>query len=335
MARPPSPARRAAFTLIELLVVIAIIAILIGLLLPAVQKVREAAARIQCANNLKQLGLGLHNYADAMTDFPPCGYYPPGTTSSPWSAQSRVLPFLEQANLQNLITFTASSDAAPVPVTSTRVPLFVCPSDPNDHLDAAGTHFPLNYAVCTGTWFVLDPVFGQGGDGAFTASPTSPFGCIRPTDVTDGLSSTLAMSEVKSYTPDLRDGDSPGTLGAPPPTSPAAVAGYGGTFKVSGDHVEWVDSRTVHTGFTTTFTPNTVVPYAGGEVSYDIDFTTQREGISATAPTYSVVTARSWHTGLVNVLLMDGSVRPVQNGVGLDVWQALGTRAGGEVVGDY
>ena len=162
MTRSPSPTRRTAFTLIELLVVIAIVAVLVGLLLPAVQKVREAAARIQCANNLKQLGLGLHNYADAMTVFPPCGYYPPGTTSDPWSAQSRVLPFLEQANLQNLITFTASSDSAPVAVTSTRVPLFVCPSDPNDHLDSAGTHYPLNYAVCTGTWFVLDPVFGPG-----------------------------------------------------------------------------------------------------------------------------------------------------------------------------
>ncbi len=335
MTRSPSPTRRTAFTLIELLVVIAIVAVLVGLLLPAVQKVREAAARIQCANNLKQLGLGLHNYADAMTVFPPCGYYPPGTTSDPWFAQSRVLPFLEQANLQNLITFTASSDSAPVAVTSTRVPLFVCPSDPNDHLDSAGTHYPLNYAVCTGTWFVLDPVSGQGGDGAFTASPASPLGCIRPTDITDGLSSTLAMAEVKAYTPDLRDGDNPGTLGAAPPTSPAAVGAYGGALKLPGGHAEWVDSRTIQSGFTTTFLPNTVIPFASGGVAYDIDFTSQREGKSATAPTYSVVTARSWHAGLVNVLLMDGSVRPVQNGVSLGVWRALGTRAGGEVVGDY
>ncbi len=141
------------------------------------------------------------------------------------------------------------------------------------------------------------------------------------------------MAEVKSFTPYLADGDNPGTL-TTPPTSPAAVAAYGGTFKVSGDHVEWVDSRTVHTGFTTTFAPNTVVPYASGGANYDIDFTTQREGISATAPTYSAVTVRSWHTGSANVLLMDGSARPVQNGIGLGVWRALGTRAGGEIVGD-
>src|SRR5689334_2194752 len=120
--------RRAAFTLIELLVVIAIIAVLIGLLLPAVQKVREAAMRTKCQNNLKQLGLACHNYANALTVFPPAGYYPPGTVSDPWSAPARLLPYVEQGNLQGLIDFTGSSDAAPLAVTSTRVPVFVCPS---------------------------------------------------------------------------------------------------------------------------------------------------------------------------------------------------------------
>jgi prepilin-type N-terminal cleavage/methylation domain-containing protein len=327
--------KRAGVTLIEVLVVIAIIAILIGLLLPAVQKVREAAARAQCLNNLKQLGVGLHNHANTLSVFPPSGYYQPGHSSDPWSALARLLPYLEQANLQNLIDFSSSSDAAPLAVTATRVPLFLCPSEVQNHLDDAGTHWPLSYAVCAGTWFVLDPASGQGGDGAFPPSPASPNGSIRPTDVSDGLSNTLAMAEVKAFTTYLRDSGNPSGLGVPAPASPAAVAAFGGTLKPNGGHVEWVDSRTNHTGFTTVFTPNTVVPLPGGGTSYDVDFTSQREGKSATRPTYAAVTARSYHTGLVQVLLLDGSARPIQNGIGLDVWRALGTRAGEEVPGEY
>jgi prepilin-type N-terminal cleavage/methylation domain-containing protein len=328
---------RRGFTLIELLVVIGIIAILLGLLLPAVQRGREAANRAKCLNNVHQMGIGLHAYADANQVFPPDGYYPPGTTSDPWSALARLLPFLEEANLQNLINFATSSDSAPIAVTSTRVSLYLCPSELNDHLDAAGAHWPLNYGVCAGTWFVLDPASGQGGDGAFTASPFTALGRIRPTDITDGLSNTLAMAEVKAFTAYLRDSDNPSTLGVPPPATTEGVEAFGasGAFRPIGGHVEWVDSRTNHTGFTTVFTPNTTVPFESGGEVYDIDFTSQREGKSATFPTYAAVTARSYHAGLVNVLLMDGSARPVQNGISLSVWRALGSRAGGEIVGEY
>src|SRR5688572_7353426 len=120
-------ARRSGFTLIELLVVIAIIAILIGLLLPAVQKVRESASRLKCQNNLKQIGLALHNYEGTYHEFP--------QARNPWplvhSAESRLLPFVEQDNLQRLVDYTTPpTSPANTQASRTRVGLFVCPSDP-------------------------------------------------------------------------------------------------------------------------------------------------------------------------------------------------------------
>ncbi len=322
---------RLGFTLIELLVVIAIIAVLIGLLLPAVQKVRESAARVKCQNNLKQLGLALHNYLDANGTLPPNGLYPVGGPSNSWSALARLLPYIEQDNLHRQIDYTRPYAAQPG-VAATRIATYVCPSEVNDRgkTNAAGAvvHWCLNYAVNEGPWLVLSPTTGQVGDGAF--APNRGF---APRDFRDGLSHTLAAAEVKAFTAQLRDTSRPNAANAAPPATPAELVALGGTFRRDGGHTEWVDGKVHETGFTALFPPNTHAAYTDGGVAYDVDVLSASEGNAARRPVYAGVTARSYHSGLVNGLLMDGSVRPFRDGTDTAVWRALGTRAGGEAVG--
>lgn len=322
--------RRMAFTLIELLVVIAIIAILIGLLLPAVQKVREAAARARCQNNLKQWGLALHNHESSLGVYPALGEYAIGSTATSWSLPARLLPYVEQENLQKLIDFSAPYTAQGT-VTQTRIPILICPSEVSDRPrpDGAITHYPLNYGANAGTWFLYNPINGQTGDGAFGVNQK-----MRPADFLDGLSNTIAMAEVKAYTPYLRDSQNPNAIGTTAPTNPNAIAPYGGDFKTNSGHTEWVDARVHQTGITTTFPPNTNVPYTSGGTTYDVDFNSSREGRTTNMPTYAAVTSRSYHTGGVNVLLVDGSVRFVSNSIDAVSWRALGTRSGGEILTD-
>ncbi len=320
--------RRSGFTLIELLVVIAIIAILIALLLPAVQQAREAARRTQCKNHLKQIGLALHNYESSYTVFPPAGTYRTGITQpAGWSVQARLLPYMDQANLQNLINFSLGYAVQP-DVTKVRVPMFVCPSEVNDRAypDGALTHYPCNYAANYGEWFIWNPAGNQFGSGAF--GPNSRTG-MR--DFLDGTSLTVAFSEVKAFQHYLRD---VGPLSNPPVPEPSELTTLGGTLKDSG-HAEWVDARINQMGFTTTFTPNTKCLHVSGGTAYDVDFVNVREGNSATESTWAAITSRSYHTGIVHSLLMDGAVRAISTNIDRGVWRSLGTRNGGELVGEF
>jgi prepilin-type processing-associated H-X9-DG protein len=209
----------------------------------------------------------------------------------------------------------------------------MCPSERNDRrYQETDTRlmYPSSYAFCYGTWFVYDPNTRRGGDGAIAVNMS-----LRVIDVTDGLSKTLYAADVKAWTPYYRDGGSPDAMNTPAPASVDELTAYctGGSLKADPalGHTEWVDARALHTGFTTVFTPNTGVMFQG----YDIDFVSSREGRSTTQRTFAAMTSRSYHSGHVNVLLMDGSVAPVANEIDLRVWRALGTRSGGELIGGF
>ncbi len=171
------------------------------------------------------------------------------------------------------------------------------------------------------------------GGGAFAYSKST-----RDRDFSDGMSNTVAMSEVKCFTPRFHDNCS----------LPASVTfdslSFGGMLGTSGwstenGHTEWVSGNTIHTGFTTTFTPNTEVLHTVGGVEYDIDATSRREasgsGVCGGGPTYAVVTSRSHHVGIVNSMLMDGSVRSISSNLNRTTWQNLGQRADGNVLGEF
>jgi len=330
---PTNADSRRAFTLVELLVVIAIIGILVALLLPAIQAAREAARRSQCSNNLRQMTLAMHNHLAAKKYVPPALDWST-SASSGWSVFARLLPYVEEESLRNLIDFRYSySDLANAPqharVSETKIPLFVCPSEQQQELRVGGAqnHFPITYGANHGSWFTFDPATKTIGDGAFVVN-------VKMGDkaFTDGLSKTLAFSEVKAYSPKIANSGTPGSTGAAIPDSPATVAGYGGTFGTTG-HTEWVDGKLHETGFTGTFPPNTNIPYTSGATVYDVDFISKTESPTGASPTYAAVTARSYHPSVVLAAMMDGSVRSVGN-IETSIWRAMSTRKGGEAVAE-
>ena len=345
--------RRKAFTLIELLVVIAIIAILIALLLPAVQQAREAARRTQCKNNLKQLGLALHNYADVYKKFPAFS----GGSGAPGGGHMRtalsgfvaLLPYYEQANLAAQIAAEQTSQPPWAAQTywTTPMPSLQCPSDPGSIPPNGALRGKRNYAFCAGD--------GAVGNGNNTGSATplvvptrGMFGalvCYDFRDATDGTSNTIALAEAVSPIAGNGKGAVAGTLSI---TTPAACRALfdantrtypaGGWTADTTRGYRWGDGRAYFSAFTTNTPPNTASCFDTGTGNH----------------WYSGMwNAGSYHTGGAQVCLLDGSCRfisenidsgnqaatlPANNASSISpygIWGALGTRAGGETVGDF
>jgi prepilin-type N-terminal cleavage/methylation domain-containing protein len=299
---------RAAFTLIELLVVIAIIGILVALLLPAVQAAREAARRASCGNNLKQLGIALHNYHDTL------GSLPVARNSWPLvhSALARLLPYTEQENLQRLVDFGVPvSHASNQAASQTLVKLFACPSDRGGRVPGS-THAGTNYVVSNGSGTVAFGLIAS-GDGLFTQS------ALGFRDATDGLSNTAAISESLLGNGQTSTGPTPAdhrremlkVPGGNDPVPAQCEAGSGAWFGQRG--AQWIDGHYGNTLYNHYYPPNST--------AWDCGNASGNKGLWA---------ARSWHPGGVELLVCDGSVRFVASTITLDAWRAMATRAGGE-----
>jgi prepilin-type N-terminal cleavage/methylation domain-containing protein/prepilin-type processing-associated H-X9-DG protein len=366
---------RRGFTLIELLVVIAIIAVLIALLLPAVQAAREAARRAQCVNNLKQIGLALHNYHSAANAFPEgidtAPHLDPGygsylySTWTSWSAQSMLLPYLEQTPLYNSANFSMACcfwgsipDAVNSTVYTTRIGSFLCPSD-----GQAGVENINSYVACLGSTTLRYDAGGTGmTNGIFQVYNTVTSGSLTINrgssttiaGVTDGTSNTIAFSEaLVGDFGKLNNYRGNGMTGVPPVTSlrqanPATnpqgvIAGLqacntwwngtaikacpGGNCNRSG--LKQYEGQVWALGERGYTLFNTVVP----PNSSDYPWRSCGMTCAGCAPEGSEVSnANSNHPGGANYTFADGSVRFIKSSVNLQTYWSLGSRNGGEVI---
>jgi len=327
---------RRGFTLIELLVVIAIIAVLIGLLLPAVQSAREAARRTQCSNNLKQIGLAIHNYIDSKNVLP-FGQGPePANAWFGWSIHTMLMPFLEQKPLYDSLNFSIPDGSAPGVAQNTtgqRIQLstFICPSD-TERLSTPEGH--NNYFGCTGSRPRMNDGITPGLFGGMDGTGKGPYPSItvRLRDIRDGTSQTAAFSErVKGLGVFNNDQD-------PDPLTPSASVLRIDDLPPDPELVYKMcsavnphSSDTVLSGWYSVGSLWQVGTPYGGRYNHVMPPNTWSCAGFHTDWAGSH-TASSRHPGNVNVVFADGSVRSVKNSVNRVVWRALGTKAGREVV---
>ena len=235
------------------------------------------------------------------------------------------MAYIEETNSYVKIDFdTDWHSQVDTGVPAYAVPVYNCPSEFNSETRVQGGRpyvHGTNYAFNMGSWLIHDPVTGELGDGAFRVNERT-----RSKEFRDGKSHTMCATEVHAYTPYVRNAD---LIDSTFPTLLDHFEGFSGEFKTTG-HTVWCDGRVHHTGFTTVYPPNSKVSYVESGQLYDIDFTFQQEGRDLTRPTYAAITARSHHEVSVNILNMDGSVHTIPDSIDTNVWQALGSRAGGE-----
>jgi prepilin-type N-terminal cleavage/methylation domain-containing protein/prepilin-type processing-associated H-X9-DG protein len=337
--------QRRGFTLIELLVVISIIAVLIALLLPAVQMAREAARRSQCVNNLKQLGLAVMNYESSDTALPPtAASIPAGSFQNDFSMKARILSFMEQTAAWNSLNMSNSSiDPTNFTVYTTTINTFLCPSDgnvPSGNTQFSGTPTGLSprqvaynsYPNNLGTIYNNPACCRMDGPAYLLA--TNTYGpLIRLASITDGTSNTVMWSEwVRGMNASATDGKhqiytagvtlqdtSPKpltTISQACQSSTTPFALFGSVWDAKGG--SWL------------------LHYAGVGGGYSHIMTPNKKGclFQGAYPntTETIIGASSNHSGGVNVGMLDGSVRFIKDSVAQQTWWALATCAGGEVI---
>jgi prepilin-type N-terminal cleavage/methylation domain-containing protein/prepilin-type processing-associated H-X9-DG protein len=325
--------RKRGFTLIELLVVIAIIAVLIGLLLPAVQAARGAARRVQCVNNLKQIALGAHHFHDANRCFPPGASLAPSEAT----AVTVLLPYLENVALANAFNYSLNVTTTIENATGrcTQIKMFLCPSDPSSGVWPDPNLPPAmqgsvmgrsNYFGNLGGWGWIYDQLNSRSKPAALAGVLAVGSTTRIADILDGTSNTAMFAEIKR-------GASPGsdvldvTVAMPNVWGPATpdvnvnnlappAACNKPLKKLNYTGLQYQYDYLMTAFYTHTVPPN----YRGRDC---IALVSQQQGHLA---------SRSYHPGGVNVAWADGSVRFVSERIPLNVWRALGTRSGGEIL---